>query len=139
MQSWLTSFTMSINRMRHSSGHVFQGRFKAHLVESRRYLSEVSRYVHLNPTRTACTKGYSLDERRALLRDFEWSSFPVLIGLRRKPEWLDVEPVLETWGAAREERMTAYRQYVEQGLTADLGNPFLSLREQSIAWHGQLC
>jgi len=132
MQSWLTSFTVSINRMRSSSGHVFQGRFKAHLVESQRYLSEVSRYVHLNPVRTTQAKACGLDERRALLRGFRWSSFPALIGVHPCAAWFEAEPVLEVWGAEEEERMVGYRRYVEQGLTTDLASPFLSLREQSI-------
>ena len=132
MQSWLTSFTVSMNRMRHSAGHVFQGRFKAQLVESQRYTSELSRYVHLNPVRTKRATQLSLAQRRALLHDFKWSSFGALIGLWPTPEWMDVGPVLETWGTAPEERMKNYRGYVEQGLTVDLPNPFLSVKEQSI-------
>ena len=132
MQSWLTSFTVSINRMRRSSGHVFQGRFRAHLVETQRYLSELSRYVHLNPVRTERAKELQLEQRRALLHDFPWSSFTALIGLRQVPEWMDVEPVLQTWGSDPAERMRNYRAYVEQGLTVDLPSPFLSLKEQSI-------
>ncbi len=51
MQSLLTSFTISLNRRHHSSGHLFQGRFTAHLVENEAYGAEVSRYIHLNPVR----------------------------------------------------------------------------------------
>ena len=132
MQSWLTSFTVSINRMRHSSGHVFQGRFKAQLVETQRYVSELSRYVHLNPVRTKRAEQSGLEQRKALLRNLKWSSLAALTGLRRTPEWMDVGPVLETWGTSPEQRMKNYRRYVEQGLTVELPNPFLSVREQSI-------
>lgn len=58
MHSFLTSFTVSYNRRHHSSGHVFQGRYKAFLVEDdRAYASEVSRYIHLNPVRISSLGG----------------------------------------------------------------------------------
>jgi hypothetical protein len=45
---------------------------------------------------------------------------------------MDVCSVLSTWGQSKADRMKNYRTYVEQGLTEDLENPFLSVREQSI-------
>jgi len=33
------------------SGHLFQGRFRGHLIEEEHYFIEVSRYIHLNPVR----------------------------------------------------------------------------------------
>jgi hypothetical protein len=132
MQSLLTSYTVSSNRRGGSAGHVFQGRFKAHLVEAQRYLSEVSRYIHLNPVRTAATRELDLEQRRAALYEFRWSSLPVLVGVREAPEWMDLGPVLCTWGRDTAEQMRHYRAYVDQGLTADLRNPFLTLAEQTI-------
>ncbi|MBT3381988.1 MAG: hypothetical protein HN742_26330 [Lentisphaerae bacterium] len=71
-------------------------------------------------------------ERRRELRDFPWSSYRALIGLAESPRWVDTELVLCTWGASAEEQMQNYRRYVEQGLTAKLPSPFLSIQEQSI-------
>ena len=132
MQSLLTAFTVAVNRMQSTPGHVFQGRFKAHLVEAQRYLSEVSRYIHLNPVRTAQARALNLEERRAALLSYRWSSYAALIGLQAAPAWLDIGPVLQTWGEADEARMPNYRQYVEQGLTADTPNPFAAAKAQSI-------
>jgi hypothetical protein len=132
MQSLLTSYTVGSNLRDGSVGHVFQGRFKAHLVEAQRYLADVSRYIHLNPLRTAPARELDLKRRRAALDEFRWSSLPVVIGLQKAPEWMDIESVLSTWGREPEERMRNYREYVEQGLTVDLPNPFLTLTEQSI-------
>jgi len=132
MQSFLTSFTLSLNRMRSTSGHVFQGRFKAELVEAQRYLSEASRYIHLNPVRTKRADSLDLVQRKRELDSFPWSSYPVLVGLANRPKWIDTEPVLRTWGEDGEEAMRNYRRYVDQGLTANLPNPFLSVKEQSI-------
>lgn len=132
MQGFLTSFSISINRMRGVSGHVFQGRFRGELVEAQRYLSEASRYIHLNPLRTGTNRELDLAERRDRLHRYRWSSFGALIGVRKRQEWLDPTPVLSTWGVEAEQRMKNYCRYVEQGLTVDLPNPFLNARERSI-------
>jgi len=47
------SYTNYINIKRKRSGHLFQGRYKAILIDRDRYLLELSRYVHLNPIRAA--------------------------------------------------------------------------------------
>ena len=49
---WLqTTYTVRFNHRHRRSGHLFQGRFKAHLVEADSYSMELLRYVHLNPVR----------------------------------------------------------------------------------------
>ena len=44
-------YTQAYNRRHCKSGHVFQGRFKAVLVDRDAYFLEVCRYVDLNPVR----------------------------------------------------------------------------------------
>ena len=45
------SYTTYINKKRDRSGHLFQGRYKAILIDRDNYLLEASRYIHLNPVR----------------------------------------------------------------------------------------
>ena len=45
------SYTNYINRKRNRSGHLFQGRYKAILIDQDSYLLELSRYIHLNPVK----------------------------------------------------------------------------------------
>ena len=49
--------------MRQRHGHLFDGRYKAKLVEGDSYLLSLSRYVHLNPVRVGDLKD-STEERR---------------------------------------------------------------------------
>lgn len=44
-------FTQASNRRHQRSGHLFQGRYKAILVDADTYLMELIRYVVLNPVR----------------------------------------------------------------------------------------
>ena len=63
---WLQStFANRFNRFRNERGHVFQGRYKAILVEENRPLSGLIDYIHLNPVRAGlcdikALKGYRL-------------------------------------------------------------------------------
>jgi len=101
MQSLLTSFTITLNRRHNSSGHVFQGRFAAHLVEDHAYGGEVSRYIHLNPVRTKSLRAASVAVRRKALRAYRWSSYPACLGLSRAGAWFDPGGLLSDWGTSR--------------------------------------
>ncbi len=132
MQSFLTSYCVSSNKKRRSSGHIFQGRFKAHLVEDNCYQSRLSRYIHLNPIRTQYFREASPEERHEHLHKFKWSSYRYYLGITNKPKWLDCEPVLLRWGDKERQRMQNYGDYVEEGLRKELESPFDDVVEQSV-------
>jgi REP element-mobilizing transposase RayT len=64
-------FTQFVNRTHPRVGHLFQGRFKAILVERERYLLELCRYVVLNPVRAGVV---------AAPGDWPWSSYRATLG-----------------------------------------------------------
>jgi putative transposase len=128
MQSLLTSFTISLNRRHQSNGHIFQGRFAAHLVENEAYGAEVSRYIHLNPVRTQALRQAPAGVRRRALREFAWSSYAACIGLSRPSAWFDPAALLSDWGSSRRIQMRQYGRYVEEGLLRDLENPLVRVR-----------
>jgi len=132
MQSFLTSFTVSMNRIRKAPGHLFQGRFRAHLVEDGAYRSEVSRYIHLNPSRVQHLRHASPAEKQEALVMHAWSSYPACVGLRQAPAWLDIGLVLKPWGEDRAAAMAAYRRYVEEGLVRAPPSPFAKAAGQAI-------
>jgi REP element-mobilizing transposase RayT len=76
MQRFNTSYTVYFNRRHHRIGHLFQGRYKAILVQADAYLLELSRYIHLNPVRIRSVAGQSVQEQLAALHDYAWSSYP---------------------------------------------------------------
>jgi REP element-mobilizing transposase RayT len=75
-------YTQAFNRSNKKVGHVFQGRFKAILVDRDAYLLEVCRYVDLNPVRARLAKRPE---------QWTWSSYRAHAGLERSFEWLDTE------------------------------------------------
>ena len=133
MQVMLTSFTMTINRRKGKTGHLFHGRYKAQLVESRKYLSVLSRYIHLNPIRVKKLQSLPVLEKKRLLGDYPWSSYRACVGLMAWPDFLKIDAVLSSWGKELPEQMKAYRAYVENGLYKGINNPFdLAIRQQII-------
>ena len=77
-------YTQTFNRRHVLSGHLFQGRFKAIIVDSESYLLEVCRYVDLNPVRANMCKRPDA---------YPWSSYGALAGLSQAPGWLNAQAV----------------------------------------------
>lgn len=116
MQSLETGYTVYHNLRHGTSGHLFQGRYKAKLVEGDEYLLKLSRYVHLNPVHIARWKKEPLAQRLAYLRRYPWSSYRSYIGEEKKLTYVTYGPVLAETGAKKRRRQREYRQYVEEGL-----------------------
>ncbi|MCZ6481252.1 MAG: transposase [candidate division NC10 bacterium] len=113
-------YTGYFNRVHRRSGHLFQGRYKAIVVEKEGYLLELSRYMHLNPIRA----------RRAVrLGRYPWSSYLAYIGRRQAPVWLTRQAVLGYFGRNLSRGQNAYRTFVAEGIRRGVERPW----EQVIA------
>jgi putative transposase len=89
---WLQgTYTQRFNGRNKRWGHLFQGRYKALVVdgESGDYFSTLAGYIHLNPARA---KLFDLEQGH--LEDFEWSSYPLYGDPAKRPKWLCVDRVL---------------------------------------------
>jgi hypothetical protein len=95
--------TQKFNRRHHESGHLFQGRYKAILVQKDSHLLELTRYVVLNPVRAGMVRR---------LEDWAWSSYNATSSAELESRWLDVDWTLSQFG---KDRTTAYRQFVIEG------------------------
>lgn len=112
---WLSvSYAVYYNRKQQRRGHLFEGRFKALLIEADAYLQELSSYIHLNPVRA------KLVEKPAA---FKWSSYPAFIGKTKAPDWLETRRVLGYFGRKKRDAVKNYKLFVE-GIDIDsLENP----------------
>jgi len=102
-------FTQRSNRKHGRVGHVFQGRYKAILVDRDHYLLEVARYVVLNPVRAGMVR---------LPQDWPWSSYGAMTGQVEPPRWLTTDALLSPFGTVRAEAVRAYAQFVAEGMKA---------------------
>ena len=99
-------YTQRFNRRHTRVGHVFQGRFKAILVERESYLLELCRYVVLNPVRAGLAKRPQM---------YRWSSYRATAGLEQAPEWLTREWVLAQFSPQRRRAERQYQEFVQDG------------------------
>ena len=99
-------YTQSFNRRHGRTGHIFQGRFKAILVEKETYLLELCRYIVLNPVRA----GIVISPKT-----WKWSSYRATCGLERAPLFLYTDWILSQFGEDRAVACKAYDRFVCSG------------------------
>jgi len=114
-------FTQRLNRRHDHVGPVFQGRFKAVVIEKEAWLLELCRHVALMPVHAGLA---------ARAEDWPWSSHAATAGKISEPDFLTTGWVLEQFGSSRRSAQAEYRQFVEDGLEAP--NPMLKVRDQII-------
>ena len=105
---WLqTTFANRFNRFRGERGHLFQGRYKALLVEPGQRLGNLCHYIHLNPARAGLVPV-------ARLADYRHSSYWYLQHPRRRPRFLVSETALAESGRLADTRAgrRSYSQYL---------------------------
>ena len=100
-------YTQWVNRQHQRVGHVFQGRYKAILVEKDAYLLELARYVVLNPVRAGMV---------ASVDAWPWSSYHATVGNTPAPVWLQTEWILAQFGRARSPAVWRYMEFVGAGV-----------------------
>ena len=100
-------YTQNFNRRHNRVGHVYQGRYKAILVDKDSYLLELSRYVVLNPVRSGEVKA---------VEQWSWSSYSAMTDKSDRPDWLQTDWVLGQFGKQRKRAIAAYIDFVHAGV-----------------------
>src|SRR5450759_1574712 len=112
-------YTQRFNRRHARSGHIFEGRFKAMLIERRSYLLELARYIVLNPVRAKMIKNPGR---------YRWSSYPATVGAVASPAWLSADWILGRFAKTRSVAQRRYAEFVAQG--SNLPSPWRELKGQ---------
>jgi len=112
---WLNaSYAVYFNIKHKRSGHLFQGRFKAFIVNADEYLQILSRYIHLNPVRATLANKPE---------DYKWSSYNALIGKVKEPKWLAMNFLLSHFHKTQKRAMQLFQKYCEEDDAETLNNP----------------
>ena len=100
-------YAQRFNRRHQRCGHLFEGRFKAIIVERQLHLLELHRYIVLNPVRAG------LVDRP---EDWRWSSYHATSGRMQPPPWLQTQWTLSQFGRGAAEGRRAYIAFVETAI-----------------------
>ena len=114
-------YTQAFNKRHHRAGHLFQGRYKAILIQKDSHLLEVCRYVVQNPVRAGLAEDPG--QRR-------WSSYSATAGREKPSSCLTTSWVLGQFSSKRRKAEREYREYVHRGM--EKGSIWAGVRGQAI-------
>lgn len=100
-------YTQWYNRRHGLVGHLFQGRFKAILVEKDSYLLQLCRYIVQNPVAAHLVNS---------AEEWPWSSYRATAGIDPAPSVLSTDWILQQFAEKRGEAQAGYRRFVNEGL-----------------------
>jgi len=96
MQRTMTAYSMYFNKRHQRIGSLFQGTYKASLIQNDSYLYHISRYIHLNPQ--------DIDQDYT---QYSFSSYPYYVG-KKVAKWLKPERILRL----HEDNRISYASFV---------------------------
>lgn len=100
-------YSQQVNRRHGLVGHLFQGRYKAILIQKERHLLELARYVVLNPVRAGIVDAPE---------KWNWSSYHWTASAATPPPWLHTQWLLGQFADTAYEAAQRYRRFVREGL-----------------------
>ena len=100
-------YTQLFNKYHGRNGHLFQGRYKAILIQKDSHLLEVCRYVVLNPVRARMVEGPE---------SWKWSSYHATAGQAKPHPCLTADWVLGQFSGKRGKAESEYRQFIKWGI-----------------------
>jgi putative transposase len=108
-----SSYSIYTNTKRRRCGHLFQGRYKTIVIDKDSYLTELSRYMHLNPVRAKMVEKPE---------DYLYSSYRTYITGAEDPI-VDRSHILRTFGEEISRAERAYKSFVDSALAEELESP----------------
>lgn len=118
MQRLLTSYAMYVHYKHGRPGHLFQGRFKAKIVEDESYLIRLTRYIHLNPIKTKAGRDLNDTDKLQYLEQYQWSTYPAYIGKSAPPGYLTLD-LLKYFGDQSVKAQREYKKYISECIVQD--------------------
>ncbi|MFA6131093.1 MAG: transposase [Patescibacteria group bacterium] len=113
--------TQHFNKRHRRTGHIFQGRFQASIIEKESYLLAVARYIVLNPVRAGIVRHP---------KEWKWSSYCMTAGLARPHHALTIDWILSCFSSRKSIAQKEYRFFINEGLR--VSSPFKDRKDHFI-------
>lgn len=108
------AYTTYFNIKRQSSGHLFQGRYKAIVIDANEYAAELSRYIHLNAIRAGIVDSPE---------QYRWSSYRCYVGKEKIPKWLKLNFILGYFDKRKSIAKKKYHKFVNVLVDKEYDSP----------------
>ncbi|MBI4676846.1 MAG: transposase [Elusimicrobia bacterium] len=119
MQGFNTVYTKYFNGQHNTSGHVFQGRYNAFVVDKDAFLPEMATHVHLECLRS----GLSSKPWR-----YQWSSCSAYVEAEAAEPMIDSGPILKRFGKTRFKQSVKYMHAIKERMKAGARSSFPVVR-----------
>lgn len=106
MQNVCFRYAAWINKCLNRVGHLFQGRFKAKLIDSDFYCLQLIHYIHSNPVKANIV---------TCMADYKWSSHSAYINNDYLP-WLTIDFILDYFNENRVIAVNRYKHYMSESI-----------------------
>ena len=117
MQHLAFRYARYINRKEKRIGHLFQGRFKAILIDDSNYLLELIRYIHLNPVRAKLVESPE---------SYRWSTHRIYLGSEDIP-WISQDWILRKFDTHEDTSRLLYERYVNKAIGEESNDSLLEI------------
>jgi putative transposase len=115
MQCIAQRYVQWFNWRHHKTGHLFERRYKAILVDTDEYLKELAAYIHLNPVRSRMVKSPE---------KYRWSSHRAYLGKMALP-WLEIDFILSMFSPTDRKRAQAsFKEFVDSMISQERNKSF---------------
>jgi putative transposase len=126
MQALGRRYVGYVNRVHHRSGTLWEGRFKACVVDSERYVLTAYRYIELNPVRAGIVSDPAT---------YRWSSHAANVGLR-PDRLLTAHSCYLALGTVPSDRVTRYRALCAEVIGAEDLDELRAMSRKELAFGG---
>lgn len=110
LMQWVASrYAFHVNRRREATGHLFERRYRAILVDSDAYALQLVRYIHRNPVKAGLVSTPA---------EYPWSSHRQYLNCSRR-NWVETDWIFRLFGHRRRSALAEYRRFVEDGAGDD--------------------
>jgi putative transposase len=119
-----SAYTTFFNHKYRKSGHLFQGRYKSILVDKDSYLTELVKYIHLNPWRA---------KLETVPGSYPWTSHRQYMGKEKEPlAKVSAERVLKLFSNIKLVAKKLYQKYMMDKIHGDMKGRIYDLRDGRI-------
>jgi len=120
MRRFNITYISYFNKRHNRIGHLYHGRYKGILVDKESYLTILSRYIHLNPTKVKEVIDRPAKEKEEYLKEYPWSSLSGYINGDKKLPFINYSFILAEYGGDNVDGRINYLKEIHRDIAGGL-------------------
>lgn len=118
-----SNYSTYFNQTHKRSGHLFQSRFRAIIIDPDCYAKGIACYIHLAPVRARLCQ---------IPEEYVWSSYPAYITPHNEKKFLTTEWLLQKFGTENESAVCEYKKFIDRLIHMNVNDPCIDAHKNLI-------